>query len=66
MPIRVGLGEVLLLLVVAAGILFAVRFAFRTLRRLGGGHRERELERARRDLERVIARERRREELPRE
>lgn len=50
MPIGIGIGELLMLGIVAGGVYLGVR----SLKRLGGGDREREHEAAKRDLEREI------------
>ncbi|MYB07936.1 MAG: hypothetical protein F4Y24_16460 [Gemmatimonadetes bacterium] len=50
MPLGIGIGELLLLGIVAGGVYLGVR----SLKRIGGGDRERELEAARRDFEREI------------
>ena len=50
MPLGIGIGELLLLGIVAGGVYLGVR----SLKRLGGSDRERELEAARRDFEREI------------
>lgn len=50
MLITMGIGELLVLGIVAGGVYLGVR----SLKRLGGGGRERELEAAKWDLEREI------------
>ena len=60
MPIGIGIGELLLLGIVAGGLYLGVR----SIRRSGGGGRERELEAAKRDLEREIEAMNRRERPP--
>ena len=50
MPLGIGIGELLLLGIVAGGVYLGVR----SLKRLGGGDREGELDAARRNLEREI------------
>ncbi|MDE2982182.1 MAG: hypothetical protein OXU74_13410 [Gemmatimonadota bacterium] len=58
MPITMGIGELLVLGIVAGGVYLGVR----SLKRLGGGGRESGLEAAKRDLELEIEAMNRREQ----